>query len=141
MIEGDQRRPVCSRCHEGGYSCIYSSAKKKPGPARGTHKTGRRSARPVGKAAQPPDGFDLDSAERGSFSIADTYINSLGTGSGSPVATGTILSDSDVATGSIALAPELAPITPPVGTSRYLELGVSSEIQAKLQVPPSLRVV
>lgn len=140
MTEGDQRRPACSRCHEGGYSCVYSSAKKKPGPARGTHKTGRRSARPVGKGAQPPGGFDLDSVEPGSFSIADIYTNSCGTEP--PVAAGTILSDSDVATGSITFASELAPITPPVGgTSRYLELGVSLEIQAKLQVPPSFQVV
>lgn len=137
MTEGDQNRPVCSRCHEGSYSCIYSSAKKKPGPARGTHKSGRRSARPVGKAAQPPDGFDLDSIERGSgsFPIGNIYIDSFGMEP--PVAAGTILSNSDVATGSIAFASELAPITPPVGISRYLELGVSSEIQAKLQVPPS----
>ena len=140
MTEGDQRRPVCSRCHEGGYSCVYSSAKKKPGPARGTQKTGRRSTRPVGKPAQPPGGFDLDSVEPGSFSIADIYINSFGTEP--TVAADAILSDSDVATGSIAFASGLAPITPPVsGTSRYLELGVSSEVQAKLQVPPSFRVV
>lgn len=135
VTEGDQRRPVCSRCHEGGYSCIYSSAKKKPGPARGTQKTGRRSARPVGKPAQPPDGSDLDSVERGSGSLPIADINSFGMES--PAAAGTIFSNSDVATGSIALASDLAPITPPVGTSRYLELGVSSDIQAKLQVPPS----
>lgn len=90
--------------------------------------------------AQSPDGFDLDGVEPGSFSIADIHMNSFGTET--LVAAGTILSDSDVATGSIAFASELAPITPPVsGKSGYLELGVSSEIRTKLQVPPSFQIV
>jgi hypothetical protein len=138
-VKCDQRRPVCSRCHEGGYSCIYSSAKKKPGPTRGTRKTGRRPGKPIGKAAQPPVGFDLGSVEQGSFSLADTYINSLVTEP--PVAAGTISPRSDMAARSMGIASEIAPIVPAVGTSRYLELRVSPEVQAKLQVPLSLQVV
>lgn len=35
---GDMKRPTCSRCIESGWNCIYSTAKKKPGPARGARR-------------------------------------------------------------------------------------------------------
>ena len=35
---GDMKRPTCSRCIESGWNCVYSTAKKKPGPARGARR-------------------------------------------------------------------------------------------------------
>ncbi|KAI1635444.1 hypothetical protein F4809DRAFT_651150 [Biscogniauxia mediterranea] len=35
---GDLRRPRCTRCFEVGFSCTYSTERRKPGPARGSRR-------------------------------------------------------------------------------------------------------
>lgn len=37
-VSGDLQRPQCSRCSEGGFSCVYSTERKKPGPPRGARR-------------------------------------------------------------------------------------------------------
>lgn len=37
-VKCDLRRPTCSRCNEAGLECIYSSARRKPGPAKGSRR-------------------------------------------------------------------------------------------------------
>ncbi|KAN0104082.1 hypothetical protein V8E51_009827 [Hyaloscypha variabilis] len=34
----NRKRPICSRCLEDNLICIYSSSKKKPGPAKGSQR-------------------------------------------------------------------------------------------------------
>ncbi|KAI2779266.1 hypothetical protein F4815DRAFT_474734 [Daldinia loculata] len=42
-VKCDLRRPHCSRCLESGYSCTYSTRKRKPGPPRGVRPRTRNS--------------------------------------------------------------------------------------------------
>ncbi|KAK8086465.1 hypothetical protein PG994_001439 [Apiospora phragmitis] len=44
-VKCDLQRPQCSRCSEGGFSCVYSTERKKPGPPRGARRN---------KALTPP---------------------------------------------------------------------------------------
>ncbi|KAK8093971.1 hypothetical protein PG997_000656 [Apiospora hydei] len=37
-VKCDLQRPQCSRCSEGGFSCVYSTERKKPGPPRGARR-------------------------------------------------------------------------------------------------------
>jgi hypothetical protein len=128
-IEGDQKRPVCSRCHEGGFACIYSSSKKKPGPARGTRKAARRTAKSPTKTAHSfvtPEQSD----EHVSSFFSDIFVASPATGFHLDADAG--FSTSDGTSQPQSLLSGLTPLGPAAGPSVFSKLGISPEMQAKL---------
>lgn len=42
---GDLQRPTCSRCMEARWNCVYSSTKKRPGPATGSRQKMRSASK------------------------------------------------------------------------------------------------
>lgn len=129
-IEGDQKRPVCSRCHEGGFACIYSSSKKKPGPARGTRKAARRTAKSPEKTTRSFVSPEHDNDEHMSSFFSDIFVASpatecqLNTDAGFLTGYGTTQTQS--------LLSGLSPLVPAAGPPVPSELGISAEMQAKL---------
>ena len=112
---------------------MYSSAKKKPGPARGTRKASRRVGKSAAKAPQPSISHDLDDDEHVSSFLSDIFVNSPAT---EPVlAVRSALHSCNTPSQSVTLASAITPVDPTVGASRYTELRISPEMQAKLQVP------
>ncbi|KAH2682717.1 hypothetical protein KXW53_003142 [Aspergillus fumigatus] len=129
-VKCDQKRPVCSRCHEGGFACIYSSSKKKPGPARGTRKAARRTAKSPEKTTRSFVSPEHDNDEHMSSFFSDIFVASpatecqLNTDAGFLTGYGTTQTQS--------LLSGLSPLVPAAGPPVPSELGISAEMQAKL---------
>ncbi|GAQ11818.1 NADPH-dependent 1-acyldihydroxyacetone phosphate reductase [Aspergillus lentulus] len=128
-VKCDQKRPVCSRCHEGGFACVYSSSKKKPGPARGTRKAVRRAAKSPVKSAHSFVTSEQNDEHVSSF-FSDIFVASPATGF-------QMDADAGFATGGGTSQPQsllagLTPLDPAAGPSVSSELGISPEMQAKL---------
>ncbi|KAF4257338.1 hypothetical protein CNMCM8057_003667 [Aspergillus fumigatus] len=129
-VKCDQKRPVCSRCHEGGFACIYSSSKKKPGPARGTRKAARRTAKSPEKTTCSFVSPEHDNDEHMSSFFSDIFVASpatecqLNTDAGFLTGYGTTQTQS--------LLSGLSPLVPAAGPPVPSELGISAEMQAKL---------
>jgi hypothetical protein len=129
-VEGDQKRPVCSRCHEGGFVCVYSSSKKKPGPARGTRKATRRTAKSPAKAKTSVINPEQHNDEHMSSFFSDIFV-------ASPAAGFQLDADAGFSTDDGTSQPQpllhgLTPLVPAAGPSVSPELGISPEMQAKL---------
>ncbi|GFG20364.1 NADPH-dependent 1-acyldihydroxyacetone phosphate reductase [Aspergillus udagawae] len=128
-VKCDQKRPVCSRCHEGGFACVYSSSKKKPGPARGTRKAARRTAKSP-KTTHPCVGSDHDNGEHMSSFFSDIFVASPATGFQLDADAGFSMGDNNPDPQSLFSG--LTPLVPAAGPSVSSELGISPEMQAKL---------
>ncbi|RLL97432.1 hypothetical protein CFD26_105863 [Aspergillus turcosus] len=129
-VKCDQKRPVCSRCHEGGFACVYSSSKKKPGPARGTRKATKRTAKSPAKAARSVVGSEQDNDEHMSSFFSDNFV-------ASPAMGFQLDADAGFSTGDGTSHPQsvlsgLTPLVPVPGPSVSSDLGISPEMQAKL---------
>ncbi|RHZ50509.1 transcription factor domain-containing protein [Aspergillus thermomutatus] len=129
-VKCDQKRPVCSRCHEGGFACVYSSSKKRPGPARGTRKAAKRTVKSPAKAAHSFVSPEQDNGEHVSSFFSDIFVASSATGFELDADAG--FSTGDCTSQPMSLLSGLTPIVPTAGLSGSTELGISPEMQAKL---------
>ncbi|KAJ6034280.1 hypothetical protein N7499_001489 [Penicillium canescens] len=68
-IKCDLKRPSCSRCLERGYTCTYSSTRRKPGPARGALQGSHRGLLPSRSSRRS---FVATSTEACSLEAIDT---------------------------------------------------------------------
>ncbi|KAH7126062.1 hypothetical protein EDB81DRAFT_810372 [Dactylonectria macrodidyma] len=51
-VKCDLGRPVCSRCFERGYACIYSSTRRRPGPLPGSKRKFQRRSAPSSRSSR-----------------------------------------------------------------------------------------
>ncbi|KAH6869482.1 hypothetical protein B0T10DRAFT_523717 [Thelonectria olida] len=62
-VKCDLRRPTCSPCLQRGYTCTYSSIRRRPGPARGSRRGARRANTSHARQRRPVDRGPSDEEE------------------------------------------------------------------------------